>query len=89
MKSIIKTMYKEFIPDKNINNDKNIKNNIVLAVYIIFFYVLFSHHVFIKIFAFLFSYISNNSIFNNEGHLSIFGQIIIGCIFAIIILLLL
>tara|TARA_Y100000389_G_scaffold203906_1_gene254037 strand:+ start:2181 stop:2441 length:261 start_codon:yes stop_codon:yes gene_type:complete len=73
--------------NKNETNEK-VKNNIIISVYIIVFYVIFSHPLFVQIFSLVFSHISNNSIVNENNQLNIFGQIIVGCIFAIIILLL-
>lgn len=73
----------------NLNDyDKNVKNKIILSFYIIVFFVLFTHPVFVKVFVFLFSNISNQSISNDDLSLNIFGQFIISCIFSILILIL-
>lgn len=71
-------------------NSQIIKRNIVLAIYIIIFYIIFSHPLFIKVFSLIFSSILNNTILlDNELQFNILGQFITSCIFAIVILLLL
>lgn len=79
------------IPKQKIHlsdNDHNIKNKIILSVYIFIFYVLFTHPLFLKVFTLIFSNISQQNILNDNDTLNIFGHFIIGCIFSIVILLL-
>jgi hypothetical protein len=72
---------------------QKIKKNIILTFYIILFYILLSHPLFIKIFSILCeSLFSHNILLNFYDNQSIyqfnlFGQFIVGCIFAILILI--